>query len=98
MNASEQPVPLQSDTVTTAPGGVRAINAVVLVNGVPTLVQMQVVSLADANGRVLQDLSALTDPMEAVVDELRQIKRLLAIIAQVPETFAGDTERVKTTQ
>jgi hypothetical protein len=85
VNAPEQPVPLQSDTITPQPGGgVRAVTAYVLINGVPTPVQMQVIAVADAQGRVLNNLPDMYDPFEAVVSELRAIKQLLGQIAQVP--------------
>lgn len=90
---AEQPVPLQVDTITAAPGGgIRAITALVMLNGVPTQVQMQVIAMADATGRTLADLGTLTDPFEAVIDELKSIKRLLAVIAQEPELLIGNDE------
>ena len=77
MPLPESPVGLQSDNVAPA-GAVRTISALVLVNGVVTPVQMQVVVPADGTGSLLQEWGALTDPMQAVRSELREIRILLA--------------------
>lgn len=85
--ANEQPVQLQTDTLSNLPGGgVRTITATILVNGVPTSVQMQVVSVADEFGRLLvPDYDATSK----IVMELRRIQELLCIIAQEPDLSIG---------
>ena len=82
---NDSPIGLQTDTITAAPAGVRAVSAIVMINGVATPVLMQVVSLSDSSGVVLSDLAKLYDPFEGVIAELRAMKRLLCTIAQVPE-------------
>ena len=73
----EQPVPLQTDTITQLPGaGVRTIIAQVMVNGVPTPVQMQVTSIADANGVILDNF-AQQDLLNGIILELQGIRNVL---------------------
>jgi hypothetical protein len=88
----EIPVPLQTDTITTAPGGgIRTITATVMINGIPTQVQMQVVALADPNGVLVDDHTAAHIQF-ATLRELREIKRLLALMAGVPVFEAEDPD------
>ena len=88
-NPRETPVPLQADTITTLPGGgIRTVVATVLVNGIPTPVQMQVVSLADADGVILDDFPAYNKSREILI-ELREIRRLIALALGVPDYTEG---------
>jgi hypothetical protein len=85
--AVEQSIPLQTDTVSTLPGGgVRTVLATVLIGGVPTTVQMQVVSLADESGRLidLRDLSALAR-LDELCSTLRRCETILAHVAGLPD-------------
>lgn len=76
--AQEQPVPLQTDTVSNLPGGgVRTVVATVLVNGVPTPVQMQVVAIADEDGVIFD--STPNPTLQDIADSLRDIRRLLGL-------------------
>lgn len=75
--AIEQPVGLQADTLST-PASVRMITAYVVVNGLLTPVQMQVIALADSTGAILSDLNDLTDPTLDVLAELREIRILIS--------------------
>lgn len=73
----ESPVPLQADTLSQLPGGgVRTVVAVVLVNGVPTPVQMQVVTIADANGVLLD--APKDDLLREICNHLKDLKQLVA--------------------
>ena len=86
---AESPIPLQSDTLNTLPGGgVRTITTQVLINGVPTVCQMQVVVLADKDGAIQGDL-ATDDSLSAILTELQAIKGLLGILAGVPVFDTG---------
>ena len=89
--AEASPIPLQTDTLSTLPGGgVRTLTVTVMVNGVPTPVLMQVVAIADAAGTVQGDL-ATEETLHGIFDELRAIRDLLAIIAQVPVLETSST-------
>ena len=86
---AEQPVPLQQDTLSTLPGGgIRTITATVMINDVPTQVQMQVVALADPSGALLAGSTNL-DVLAAILDELREIKSALRLQAGVPDFMSG---------
>lgn len=79
----ETPIQLQSDTLSNLPGGgVRTLTVNAIINGQPAAVQMQVVSIADANG-VVMDLSNY-DPWSDVLHELKDIRRLLAYWMGIP--------------
>lgn len=83
----EQPVPLQTDTITQLPGaGVRTIIAQVLVNGVPTPVQMQVVAISDANGIIIDNFAQVS-LLQAIVSELQQLRTIIATAYGFP-TFS----------
>jgi hypothetical protein len=80
----ELPVPLQTDTVSTLPGGgIRTITARVVVNGQLQDVQMQVVAIADANG-VLFDANEDRQIQIAILQEIRDLKRIMAYSAELP--------------
>jgi hypothetical protein len=80
---NESPVPLQADTLSQLPGGgVRTIVAVVMVNGVPTPVQMQVVTVADQNGVLLD--APRDDVLREMSNDLKDIRKLVAMLLGVP--------------
>jgi hypothetical protein len=58
-------------------GSVRTVQATVLVAGVPTNVEMQVVALADSNGVPIDDVVGASYQL-AMLRELREIRTLLA--------------------
>ena len=57
--------------------GVRTISVTTLVNGVPTVVQMQVLSIADDAGNIISDFNRYNVQL-ATLAELRAIRTLLA--------------------
>ena len=93
MPAQEQPIGLQADTLST-PASVRMVTAYVIVNGMLTPVQMQVVTISDGAGKIL-DFDQVTDPMLLVLAELQQMRSLLHVIAQVPQfdSLSSNTPR-----
>jgi hypothetical protein len=83
-NQNEGGVSLQTDTLSQVPGGpARTIIATVMIGGVPTPVQMQVVTLADGNGNVIDDFAQYENDIQ-IVSELREIRKLLAMFMGVP--------------
>lgn len=75
----DQSIPLQTDTLSTVPGGgVRTIGLSVPIAGAATPVQQQVVSIADASGAIL-DQQAEQLWRAQVIDELREIRKLIAL-------------------
>src|SRR5207244_919975 len=74
----EQPIPLQSDVVSSGPN-IRTITVTLLVNGVPTPVVMQVMSVADADGRLFdQQTFGRPDMQVKILMELKSIRKLLS--------------------
>jgi hypothetical protein len=57
--------------------GVRTVSVVTMINGTPTTVQMQVVSIADEAGNIVRDFANYNMQLE-MLQELRAIKRLIA--------------------
>lgn len=89
--ALDSGVTLQTDTLAPVPGGpVRTVLATVLINGVPTQVQMQAVVLCDASGAV-QDFQHEMAWQDEMLAEMREIRRLIALFMGVyqpiPETI-----------
>jgi hypothetical protein len=83
--AQEGQINLQADTLSTVPGGaMRTIIATMMVNGVLTPVQMQVVSLSDANGAILDGFQVYSTQLEDLRSEMRAIRVLLATWLGVP--------------
>lgn len=81
---AEYPVQLQTDTIGTAPGGgIRTITATVMVNGVPTQVQMQVVAIADPAGVLIDDFATYNIQMQTLAT-LRRIEQLLSFQNGLP--------------
>ena len=77
MPAQDTQIPLQSDTLSTVPGGgVRTATVTVNIAGVPTQVQMQVVSLATPDGTVVDQFIALQTNVD-ILNVLRDIKSIL---------------------
>ena len=73
----ELPIPLQTDVLTTLPGGgVRTLTAIVGINGVPTSVQMQVVSIAGPNGELIDTFVPVMQ-LNDILNVMRDIKKLL---------------------
>ena len=80
-------VPLQTDTLTPiVGGGPRTVPVSVTVDGVSTQMLMQVVCIADPAGNIYDQLY---DPKThiAILNELRQIRVLLAEMLGVPALF-----------
>jgi len=77
MPANERGIALQQDTITNVDGGpVRVLQGTAIINGVPTAVQMQVVVLADADGRfvpVMPDNTAILLDTLAVLKDIRTL-------------------------
>lgn len=91
---NELPVALQTETSAPLPGaGVRTIVATVMVGGVPTPVQMQVVSLSDGLGNII-DSFADYNWQKAMLFELREIRTLvseaLGVFPIIPEMASSD--------
>ena len=89
--AQEQQVGLQQDALTTAPMGVRTVVVTTMINGVPTPVQMQVVSIADSNGVLLEQQSFHVD--RKILEELQQIRRMLCQLLGVLPMEDDDLSR-----
>lgn len=84
MDQRDNAVPLQTDTLSAVPGGgVRTITATVMLNGVATPVQMQVIALADGGGNIIDDFSNYNFAIQNL-NELREIRKLLCQILGVP--------------
>ena len=79
MPAPERGIALQQDTITNVDGGpVRVLQGTAIINGVPTAVQMQVVVLADADGRfVVQQEDPIT-VLEDLLAVMKDIRTLLS--------------------
>jgi hypothetical protein len=76
---AELGVALQQDTLTNVSGGpIRTITAVVPINGVPTQVQMQVISIADANGVIV---GAAPDNTQLLLDTLAVMKDVRTLLS-----------------
>ena len=75
--AIEQGVSIQQDTLSPVAGGpVRTIQGTVLINGVPTTVQMQVVVFADQNGVLTApppDSTVVLTDLLAVMKDVRTL-------------------------
>lgn len=77
--AVEQGVSLQQDQLTNVAGGpVRTIATTVSINGVPTQVQMQVVSLADERGVLFDPPERNEAVLEDILAVLYDIRTLLS--------------------
>lgn len=82
--AIESGVSLQADSLSTVPGGpVRFIQMSMPISGQQTLVQAQVVAVTDANGVVL-DWNGYSTQMNDILDELRELRKLIALWMGVP--------------
>lgn len=79
MPTSERGISLQQDTITNVDGGpVRVLQGVANVNGVPTQVQMQVVVLADGDGRLVP---VYDDPTPVLTDLLAVMKDIRTLLS-----------------
>ena len=88
--AQEQAINLQADTLSTVPGGgIRTITVQMVVNGVQTPVQMQVVSMSDANGAILDGFQVYSQQLNDLRAEMRAIRLLLATWMGVPVVDVG---------
>lgn len=88
----DSPIPLQTDTLSTLPGGgIRTITAMVVINDQLTPVQMQVVCIADANGMIM-DANHDAAWQEEMLTEMRELRRLVAmflgVYQPIPETLS----------
>lgn len=92
--AQEQGISVQSDTLAPVSGGpVRTILATVLINGVPTQVQMQVVALADERGIPFERPPAAALYDRKMLNVLYDIRALLCNFMGVSETAYQDETR-----
>lgn len=81
---ADQQIQLQSDTIAPIPGGgIRMATATVMIGGMPTQVQMQVVTLADGTG-VLVGIPDNTAWQRAVLSELHEMRKLMAMFMGIP--------------
>ena len=87
---AESTVPVQSNTLTQG-SGPRTIAYTALVNGVPTLVQQQVVVLAHPDGTLIEDDGAVRRQIDTL-NCLRDIKQLL-LAAQGLSVMDGELDR-----
>lgn len=79
MPATERGIALQQDTITNVDGGpVRVLQGTAIINGVPTNVQMQVVVLADADGRFVP---AQPDNTAILLDTLAVLKDIRTLLS-----------------
>lgn len=91
MPNTEQGVPLQSDQLSTVPGGsIRTVTVTIPVNGVPTPVQMQVVSIADENGVILGQPYDPRASLGDMVNILKDIRVMVSKLSDMP--FADNQE------
>ena len=82
MPAIEAPVPVQTDTLTTNPVPVRMLTVNAFINGVPTAVQMQVISIADENGVVV---GQPYDPRQLLMDTLNVLKDIRVMMSKLSD-------------
>jgi hypothetical protein len=81
----EQGVPLQTDQLSTVPGGsIRTVTVTVPINGVPTPVQMQVIAIADANGVIADNPPNMTGLFSDILDVLEDIRVAVFRLADMP--------------
>jgi hypothetical protein len=82
----DAPVALQQGNVQPVAGvgaGVRTILVTTLVNGAPTLVAMQAVSVADSEGHVL-DFELNSNLLRALINEVRSSNTMLSVLSGLP--------------
>ncbi len=75
---AEQPIAVQTEQTSTAPIGIRAVTAQVLIGGQPVTVQQQVVTVADEYGNIIGANVDNTQLLTEILQELRTMTRLLA--------------------
>jgi hypothetical protein len=85
--AQEQGVQLQADTLAATGSPVRMIGSgvTVTVNGVPVQTAQQVVSVADANGAIIDKFFDNSTSQDILI-ELREMRKLLCLFMGVPYT------------
>jgi hypothetical protein len=71
----------------TGAAQVRTLTVTTLINGVPTPVQMQVVGLADANGKAVSIFTDYTEPLANLIEIGERQVTLLKLLLQ---EFTGD--------
>ena len=85
---NDLPVPLQQDNVTNVPGtgaGIRTVLVTVLVNNVPTVVAMQAITIADADGRTLDFRQPdMMDVLQDILHESRITNEMLSALTGLP--------------
>lgn len=89
--ADERPVSIQSDQVSALPDRVRAIGVIVPIGGTPGQMTQQVVSIADATGAILDSMQLDRDISRQTLQELREIRRLLAMALGSPDVLFAPT-------
>ncbi|MEI6598329.1 MAG: hypothetical protein WCL22_04730, partial [bacterium] len=81
-------------TLSTVPGGgIRTEQVIVNIQGIPTLVQQQVVTIAGPDG-VMTDFEDIADRLNVIVGKLGQVLNVLCIIAQIPIPDVAETTAV----
>lgn len=81
----EQGVPLQTDQLSTVPGGaIRTVTVTVPINGVPTPVQMQVISIADENGVIFGQPYEPRQLLGDIANTLRDIRVMVSKLSEMP--------------
>ena len=84
MPSVEQGVPIQTDTLTQAGPPVRTLAVTaVSATGVTTTTQMQVVTIADANGNIFERQEVSTIAVDTL-NVLRDIRAMLSKLSDMP--------------
>lgn len=83
----EQPVQLQTDTITSLPVGVRVIQATVPLAGQPVIVGQQVVAIADGDGNIMDSFFDNHRIARQLLQEMRGVRVLLATWLGYPAVF-----------
>ena len=84
MPSVEQGVPIQTDTLTQAGPPVRTLAVTaVSATGVTTTTQMQVVTIADANGNIFERQEVNTIAVDTL-NVLRDIRAMLSKLSDMP--------------
>ena len=87
MPSIEQPVPVQTDTLTTNPVPVRMITVNVIgPNGVAMPAQMQVVAIADGDGNIIGQPFDMRPLMLDLVGIMSDIRVMMSKLSDMPFT------------
>jgi uncharacterized membrane-anchored protein len=85
MPNNEQGVPIQTDQLTTVPGGpIRTVTVTVMVNGVATPMQMQVIAIADENGVLIGQPCDPRQLLGDIANILADIRTMVSKLADMP--------------